>query len=113
MKKILLFYIVFASLFIGFQLVPINIYAQSKYSVDKKIERRKHRPTKQERYENRAAKKMLKKQDRKKKKAHKSYSRTKKRYARNVAGSGKELSTGRKVRKRMKRSKKVAKRNNS
>ncbi len=113
MKKIIIINILFVLFFSGLSLEPVTAQSQNRHSIEKKEKKRKHRKTREERYEDKLVKKAVKKKEKKVAQREKEYKRNKKKYNKKVSGGGTELVDGKKVHKRMKRSKREAERNSS
>ncbi|MEA1874597.1 MAG: hypothetical protein U9N51_09255 [Bacteroidota bacterium] len=113
MKKIIISNILFLILV---SVVPMGCTAtkpQNRHSIEQKEKKRKHHRTREERYEDKLVKKAVKKKERDEARRERQYKRNKKKYAKKVSGGGTELVDGKKVHKRMKRSKREAEKNSS
>jgi len=113
MKKIIIINILFVLIFAGLTPKPLVAQSQNRYSIEKKEKKRKYKKTREERYEDKLVKKAVKKKEKKEAQREKEYKRNKKKYNKKVSGGGTEIVDGKKVHKRMKRSKREAEKNSS
>jgi hypothetical protein len=100
-------------LFFAFNFQSTEILAQNRYSVDQKMEKRKIKRSPEQKAEDRIVEKALKKKEKEKKQREKLQNKNKRHYAKKVSGAGDELVDGKKVYRRMKKSKRYAEKNSS
>lgn len=108
MKNILVINLLIIILIAGFSFNSQKVYAQNRYSIDQKIKKRKQHRSRKERYEDRKVKRSIRKKRKEARRIQRKYKRKQKRYIRRKPGRGKEALTGKKVRKRMRRSRRIA-----
>jgi biopolymer transport protein ExbB/TolQ len=113
MKKILFISIIFSWFLPVVMPDTSTVLAQNRYSIDQKVEKRKQRRTRQERYEDRQVKKAQQKKERLAKQRERQHRRALKRYRKKVSGGGTDMVTNKKVHRRMKKSLREARKNNN